>query len=150
MVRRLPRMWNRPLLMESGISRLFDEFFRDFAEVGFDVSPGLGRTDIYEKDRNLVFETELPGMKREDIEIKVEDDKLSISGEMKRAEEVNEDNYFRIGRRYGQFQRSFPLPVDMVDTSNIKARFADGILKVTLPLKESIKEKEKPIRVEVE
>jgi HSP20 family protein len=136
--------------MESGISRLFDEFFRDFGEVGFDFSPNLGRTDIYEKDRNLVFETELPGMKREDIEIKVEDGKLSISGEIKRAEEVDEDNYFRIGRRYGQFQRSFPLPVDMVDTSNIKARFADGILKVTLPLKESIKEKEKPIRVEVE
>jgi len=150
MARRLPGIWNRPLLMEGGISRLFDEFFRDFAEVGFDFSPGLGRTDIYEKDRNLVFETELPGMKREDIEIKVEDDRLSISGEMKRAEEVDENSYFRIGRRYGQFQHSFPLPVDMVDTGNIKARFADGILKVTLPLKESIKEKEKPIEIRVE
>lgn len=150
MVKRLPSLWREPLLMGTGISRLLDEFFRDFDQVGFDITPSFGRTDIYEKDRNLVFETELPGMKKEEIEIKVEDDKLVVSGETKRNEEVREENYFRIGRRYGRFQRCFPLPADRVEKGGIRARFKDGILKVRVPLKESIKEKGKPIEIKVE
>ncbi len=150
MTRKLPDLWREPFLVGTGISRLFDEFFRDFDQIGFDITPSFGRTDIYEKDKNLVFETELPGMKKDDIQIKVEDDKLVISGETKRNEEVREENYFRIGRRYGRFQHAFPLPADVVDKNGIKARFEDGILRVTVPLKESIKEKEKPIEITVE
>jgi HSP20 family protein len=150
MVRTLPRVWHRPFLMETGLSRLVDEFFRDFDDVGFEIAPSFGRTDIYEKDQNLVFETELPGMKKDEIEIKVEKNHLVVSGEMKRSEEVNEENYFRVGRRYGRFQRCFPLPENMVEKPNIKARFEDGILKIYVPLKQSIKEKEKPIEVKVE
>ncbi len=150
MTRRLPDVWREPFLVGTGISRLLDEFFHDFDQIGFDVSPNFVRTDIYEKDKNLVFETELPGMKKDDIQIKVEDDKLIISGETKRNEAVREENYFRIGRRYGRFQHAFPLPADVVDKAGIKARFEDGILRVTVPLKESLKEKEKPIEVKVE
>lgn len=150
MFRRLPELRHEPFLLGTGLSRLVDEFFRDFDRVGFDIAPSVGRTDIYEKDKNLVFETELPGMKKEEIEIKVEDDKLVVSGEMKRSEEVKEEHYFRIGRQYGRVQRVFPLPAELVEKDAIKAAFADGILKVTVPLKESIKEKEKPIEVKVE
>lgn len=150
MTRRLPDIWREPFLVGTGISQILDEFFRDFDRIGFDITPSIGRTDIYEKDKALVFETELPGVKKEDIEIKVEDNKLIISGETKRNEEVREENYFRIGRRYGRFQHVFPLPADVVDKNGIKARFEDGILRVTVPLKESLKEKEKPIEVKVE
>jgi HSP20 family protein len=150
MVSRLPSVWTQPLLLESGLGRIFDDFFKDFHNVGLDVSPSFGRSDIYEKDGKLVIETELPGAKKEDVSIKVEDDSLCISGEMKRSEEVKEENYFRMGRHYGRFQRTFPLPTDLADKKSIKARFEDGILKVTIPLKESIKEKEKPIEVAVE
>ncbi|RLE37234.1 Hsp20/alpha crystallin family protein [Candidatus Acetothermia bacterium] len=150
MTRRLPEIWREPFLVGTGISRLFDEFFRDFDQIGFDISPSFGRTDIYEKDKQLVFETELPGMKKDDIEIKVEDDKLIISGETKRNEEVREENDFRMGRRYGRCQHVFPLPADAINKDGIKAKFEDGILRVTVPLKESIKEKEKPIEVKVE
>ena len=80
----------------------------------------------------------------------MKDDTLYISGEMKRNEEVKKDNYFRIGRRYGSFQRSFPLPSDIAEKNEIKASFEDGILKVTVPLKESIKEKEQPIEIKVQ
>jgi len=149
-VRRLPAVRRGPFLMESGLSNLIDDFFRDFDRVGFDVTPSLGRTDVYEKDKALVFETELPGMKRDDVSIKVEDDQLVISGEIKRKDDVEEENYFRIGRRYGQFQRCFPLPAEHIDRKGIKARFEDGILKVRVPLMESIKEKEKPIEIPVE
>lgn len=150
MTRRLPAVWREPFIMGPSLSRLMDEFFRDFDEVGFDVAPVLGRTDIYEKDKALVFETELPGMKKDEIELKVEDNQLVISGETKRTEEVKEESYFRIGRRYGQFRRVFPLPADVVERSGIKARFEDGILHVTIPLKQSIKEKERPVDIKVE
>jgi len=150
MIKRLPAVARRPFLLESNLSRLVDEFFRDFDRVGFDVAPSFGRTDVYEKDKTLVFETELPGAKKSDVSIKVEDDQLTIGGEVKRNEEIDRENYFRIGRRYGRFQRCFPLPSDLIDVDGIKARFEDGILYVTAPMKESIKQKEKPIEIAVE
>lgn len=150
MIRRLPAIRRGPFLLESNLSRLVDEVFSDFHRIGFDVSPSFGRTDVYEKDQSLVFETELPGVKRDEIAIKVEDDQLVISGEVKRNEEIDRENYFRVGRLYGRFQRCFPLPVDLIQKDDIKAKFEDGVLKVTAPMKESIKEKEKPIEIPVE
>jgi len=127
-----------------------DDFFGDFADLGFDFGPRYGRTDIYERNRNLVFETELPGTKKEDIDVKVEQGRLVISGETKRSEEVKEENYFRVGRQYGRFQRAFPLPEGVEDTGQIKASFKNGILKIVVPLQKAIKEKEKAIEIKVE
>jgi HSP20 family protein len=150
MIRRVPMVWREPVVVGTSLSRLMDEFLREFDETGFDGFSGFGQTDIYEKDKSLVFETELPGVKKDEIELKVEDDQLVISGETKRTEEVKEESYFRIGRRCGQFRRVFPLPAELVDRNGIKARFEDGILRVTVPLKQSIKEKEKPVDIKVE
>ncbi len=150
MTNRLPSVWTEPLLLGTGLSKVFDDFFGDFHNVGLDVASSFGHSDIYEKDNNLVIETELPGAKKEDVSIKVENDTLHISGEMKRNEEVKEDNYFRMGRRYGSFQRTFPLPSDLANKKSIKAHFEDGVLKVIIPLKESIKEKEQPIEVKIQ
>jgi HSP20 family protein len=129
---------------------LLDDFLGDFDRVGSDVTPSFGRADVYEHEKSLVFETELPGVKKEEISVRVENDQLVISGEVKRNEEIDRDQYFRIGRRYGRFQRTFPLPADLVDKNAIRARFEDGILKVSAPLKESIKEKDKPIEIGVQ
>jgi len=137
-------------MIESNLSRMVDEFFRDFDRVGFDLAPSFGRTDVYEREKNLVFETELPGVKKDEIAIKVEDNQLTISGEVKRNEEIDRESYFRVGRRYGRFQRCFPLPNDLVQKDGIKATFEDGILTITAPMRESIKEKEKPIEIAVE
>jgi len=150
MIRRLPAVRRGPFVLESNLSRLVDDFFRDFDRVGFDLAPSFGRTDVYERDKTLVFETELPGVKKEELSIKVEDDQLTIAGEVKRNEEIDRENYFRIGRRYGRVQRCFPLPTDLVEKEQINARFEDGILVVTAPMKESIKEKEKPIEIAVQ
>ncbi len=149
-MRHLPEVSRGPFLLESNLSRLVDEFFSDFERVGFDVATSFGRTDVYEKNQELVFETELPGVRREDVQVRVENEQLVISGEVKRREEVDREQYFRVGRRYGRFQRSFPLPADLVDKSKVQARFEDGILRVSAPLRESIKEREKPIEVKVE
>ncbi len=88
-------------------------------------------------------------MKKENIAIKGGDDQLCIFGEMKREEKVGQENYFRMGRRYGRFQRSFPLPSNVIDRDRITAGFQDGILKVSVPLKESLKEREKAIDIKV-
>lgn len=146
----LPEVRRGPFVLESNLSRLMDEFFSDSDRVGFDVATSFGRTDVYEKNKELVFETELPGVRKDDVQVRVEDDQLVISGEVKRRDEVERDQYFRIGRRYGQFQRSFPLPADLVDKSKVAARFEDGILRVSAPLRESIKERDKAVEVKVE
>lgn len=150
MIRRLPAVHQGPFLLESSLSRLMDDVFSDFHRIGFDVSPSFGRTDVYERDKALVFETELPGVKKEEISIKVEDDQLVITGEVKRDEEIDRENYFRIGRQYGRFRRCFPLPANLIRKDGVKARFEDGILRVTAPLKESIKEQDKPIEISVD
>lgn len=150
MIRRLPAVRRGPFLLENNLSRMVDEMFSDFHRIGFDVSPSFGRTDVYEKDRALVFETELPGVKKDEIAIKIEDDQLVISGEVKRNEEIDRESYFRLGRRYGRFQRCFPLPADLIQKEDIKAKFEDGILRVSAPLRESIKEKEKAVEIAVE
>ena len=150
---RLPELWREPFTLSTRLSRLMDEFFGDFdRSLFFDWTPfeAFGRTDIYEKDGKLVYETELPGVKKDEIEIKVEDGRPVISGEVKRDERIEREHYFRIGRHYGKFQRCFPLPEQADDPKKIKASFEDGILRVTVPLRESLKEKEKPIEIKVE
>ncbi len=146
----LPEVRRGPFVMESSLSRLMDEFTSDFGGVGFDVATSFGRTDVYEKNKELVFETELPGVRKDDVQVRVEDEQLVISGEVKRKDEVERDQYFRIGRRYGRFQRSFPLPAELVDKAKVTARFEDGILRVSAPLRESIVEREKAVEVKVE
>ena len=142
---RLPRLWVRPMGLGRRMDRLFDEMFSDWPE-----ARSFGRTDIYEKGGSLIFETELPGARREDIKIKVEDHQLIISGETKREEKVEEENYFRMGRSVGTFQRTYPLPEEVAQPNKIQANFKDGILRVTVPLKNSIKEKEKPVEIKVD
>jgi len=150
MMRKVQEVRRGPFYMETSLSSLLDDMFRDFNWVGFDVAPNIGRTDIFEKDQALVYETELPGMRKEDLTIKIEENNLVISGERKRNEEIKKENYFRLGRQYGRIQRCFPLPTDLVERTQVKAKFEDGILTVMVPLKESIKERKAPIEVEVE
>jgi len=146
----LPSVGHRPFLAESGLSRLMDEVFGDFSDVGFDISPSVGKNDVYEKDGNVIYEMELPGVTKEEVDIKVDQGRLTISGETKRSEEVKREDYFRIGRRYGRFHRSLPLPADVKDEKAISASLKDGVLKVSVPLSKSIKEKAKPVEVKVE
>jgi HSP20 family protein len=146
----LPEVGCGSFLLESHLARRMDELSSDVDKAGLDVATSLGRTDVYEKDRQLVFETELPGARKEDVQVRVEGDQLVVSGEVKRREEVERDQYFRIGRRVGRFQRSFPLPADSIDKGKVVARFEDGILRVVVPLRESITERDKAVEIQVE
>ena len=84
------------------------------------------------------IEVDLPGIKKEDIDIKVEDNTLVISGERKMKEELKEENYYKIESSFGSFSRSFSLPEE-ADVENIHAESKDGVLEVVVPKLESAK-----------
>jgi len=97
--------------------------------------------DIYETDNEVVVRAELPGMEQKDIDIRIENNVLTIKGVRRMDEQVKEDKYHRIESAYGTFIRSFTLPTT-VDEDNIKAEYRNGILKIVLPKKEQSKPKQ--------
>lgn len=103
--------------------------------------------DIYREGNNIVVKTELPGMTKEDIDITLTDDKITISGEKKREEKVEEKDYYRYERSSGSFSRSFRLPEE-VQTDKVKASFKNGILEIKIPMTEEARKKEKKIKIE--
>lgn len=133
---RLPMVWRDPFALTARMGQMMDEFFKDFGSFpDLEVLPGFGNTDIYVKDKKLVVETELPGATKDDVQVKVEDGRLVITGEVKRSEEVRNESYIRVGRRYGSFRRVFPLPDEAEDVKGIKAKFENGVLVIEVPLK---------------
>ncbi len=93
------------------------------------------RVDLYETDGELVAKVELPGVKKEDVEVEHEDQHLVIRGKTHTDEEVKEEGLYRRERYHGEFQRVVHLPVE-IDEENIKATFEDGVLEVRAPKRE--------------
>jgi HSP20 family protein len=96
-----------------------------------------------EEDKAYYIEVDLPGVKKEDIQVDLKDDVLTISGERRTKEEVKKKDYYKLESSYGKFQRSFTLP-DNADKENISANSENGVLEVVIPkVKESVKESKK-------
>jgi len=107
----------------------------------------LPPVDIFETaGRDLVIKVELPDVNREDVEVTVEHNTLTLRGEKKLPADVKEDQFRRLERRYGTFTRSFTLP-NTVDAGKVSAEFKNGVLTVKLPFKEEAKPR--TINVEV-
>jgi HSP20 family protein len=102
--------------------------------------------DVYHEDGKLVVKADLPGLSKEDIDVSVVDNRLTIKGERKKETEVKEENYHRIERLYGTFERAFELPAT-VDAGKIEAAYKDGVLEVTLPEKPEAKPKQIAVKV---
>jgi HSP20 family protein len=103
--------------------------------------------DIYQNgEHELVLKAELPDMNRDDIDITVENFVLTIKGEKKFANDVKEEQFHHVERRYGTFSRSFSLP-QTVDASKVAAEYKNGVLTVRLPLREEAKPRQ--IKVDV-
>lgn len=94
--------------------------------------------DIFETENELVLSAEVPGINEKDIEIKIEDNTLTLRGERKFEKETKEENYHRIERAYGSFLRSFSLPL-YINQDNIKAEHLNGVLKIIMPKKPELK-----------
>ena len=101
--------------------------------------PVLG-IDMAETADTIIVKSDIPGIKAEDLEISITGDTLTIKGEMKAEEEINEENYIRRERRRGAFCRSLTIPVPVV-TDKAEAEFENGVLTLTLPKAEEIKPK---------
>ena len=113
--------------------------FRNFASVFPGVSdPEAARSprvDVFDNGENFVVSAELPGVSREDLDIDVKDNRLTIKGEKKLEDRTEKEGYLRVERSYGLFERSFFLD-DNIDRENIKAEYRDGVLRLTLPRKQ--------------
>jgi HSP20 family protein len=103
--------------------------------------------DIYENEKGeIVMKAELPGLSKEDIDIRVENNTLTIKGERKRHVDVKEDRYHRVERVYGMFTRSFALPATL-DANRVSADYRDGVLTLVLPVREEAKPRQIQVQV---
>jgi HSP20 family protein len=93
---------------------------------------------MFENGDALVIKAELPGLSKDDIDVRIDDGKLTLSGERRSENEVAEDKYYRRERTYGKFVRSFELPAD-IDSDQVAAEFKDGVLKIEIPKPEGKK-----------
>jgi len=129
------------------VDRLINEFGGGLHSAeGLDEATWSPKVDIYETKESYVLNAELPGLKKEEIQIDLNDNTLTLKGEKKFEEKVEKENYVRVERSYGSFARNFVLS-DNVNPENITASYKDGVLEVTLPKKEEAKPKE--IKVEI-
>ncbi len=144
------RFWN-PARTFDALRREFDRFI-DTSLVGEGEREFLGRDfvpaiDVQEEDDKITVRADLPGLKKDEIDLSVRDNVLTLKGERKQEEEDKGKDYHRVERRYGQFIRSVPLP-DTVDPDKVSAEYKDGVLNITAP--KSSESKTKKIAVSTE
>jgi HSP20 family protein len=102
--------------------------------------------DIYETENEVVVKADLPGLHEKDIDVRVENNMLSIRGERKFEKDVNQDNYLRVERAYGPFTRSFSLP-NTVSSESVRADYRNGVLTLHMTKLEGSKPKQIKISV---
>jgi HSP20 family protein len=122
----MERFWHRPFSFPFAPLTAFSQLP---TKVGMTFAP---RMDVFEKDNTLVFKAELPGLKKEDVQVEISNGNLVITGESKAEKEVKEDAYYRVERSFGSFYRSLPLPFD-VTPEQVTATLTDGVLEVQIP-----------------
>jgi HSP20 family protein len=124
------------------MNRMFEQFFRGGTgeEAGWGVRTWAPPVDIYETDDALILKAELPGVSKDDVSIEIHQNTLILRGQRKHDAEVKEEQYHRIERAYGTFQRSFMLPT-LVDQEHVQATYHDGVLELRLPKSEAAKPK---------
>jgi HSP20 family protein len=113
---------------------------------GFDTD-FLPTVNSREDDKAYYLEVDLPGVKKEDISLTVENGVLTVCGERKSKEEVKEENYYKVESNYGKFSRSFSLP-KTIDDNKIEAKTQDGVLELTIPKREEEIQKTKKISIQ--
>jgi len=133
------------------IDKWFDEsFLRPFTPFGLSrirasAEEIVPMVDIFESNGDVVLKAELPGIKKEDIEVTLTDGSITISGEKKKESEIQKKDYYKWESSYGSFCRSFALPAE-VEGDKAKSTYKDGVLEVRLPKSKTAKE----VKVKVE
>ena len=128
------------------LDRLFESPWTELARTSQLLSGWTPALDVHEDKDNFVVRAELPGMKREDIDVSLHDGALSISGERKTEKKYEEAEVYRTERFFGKFQRTVTLPA-AVAADKVKAQYQDGVLTITLPKTEEAKPKQIDVNV---
>ena len=125
--------------LQDEVNRLFtSNLTRSFDDEGIARGAWSPSVDIYENKDHIVLEAELPGMNREDFDLSVENNVITLRGERHFEKKDDTDNYHRVERAYGSFTRSFTLP-QTVTAEGANAEYRNGVLRVTLPKREETK-----------
>jgi HSP20 family protein len=132
--------------LQEQINRVFGDVVGRAGEES-NLTPWAPEVDIYETENELVVKADLPDVNPQDLDIRVENNILTIRGERKFDNKVNEDNYLRIERSYGSFSRSFSL-ANSVNSEAIKADYQNGVLTLSIPKREEAKPKQIKVNVE--
>jgi HSP20 family protein len=133
------------LTLQNQFNRIFNESYRNQAEQSA-VTTWAPVVDIYETLNELVVKADLPDVNEKEIDIRVENNLLTIRGERKFEKSVSEENYLRVERTYGAFSRSFSLP-NTVNAEAIGAEYKNGVLTVNLPKREESKPRQVKVTV---
>lgn len=128
----------RNILSQKGFSYLMDELFNENLNTGNgSFTPGI---DISETDDQFLITAEVPGVKKEDINVNLENGRLTISGERSFKEEEKDKKFHRVETKFGSFRRSFQLP-DNIDEDSIDASYTDGMLRIGITKTENEEKK---------
>ena len=131
--------------LQDQVNRLFSNVLERKGEES-SLTAWAPSVDIYETEHELVVKADLPDVDPKDLDIRVENNVLTIRGERKFEKKVNEDNYLRVERAYGTFSRSFTL-ANSVNADAIKAEYQNGVLTLTIPKREEAKPKQIKVNV---
>jgi HSP20 family protein len=132
--------------LQDQVNRLFEDSFTRDRSGHADLATWAPPVDIYETENELVVKADLPDLQDKDIDVRVENNTLTIRGERKFEKDVNEDNYLRVERAYGPFMRSFSLP-NTVSSESIRAEYCNGVLTLHMAKREESKPKQIKISV---
>ena len=129
------------------LSRLFRESYGpDGPEEALTTTSYAPPVDIYEDEHNITLKLEVPGIDEKDIDVRIDNNTLTVHGERKMEKEEKEENFRRVERQYGSFTRSFTLP-SAVDTGQVSANYDKGVLKISLAKKAEAKPKQIKVSV---
>jgi len=133
--------------LQDRVNRVFRESYRgEGQDESLTTSSFAPAVDVYEDEHTVTLKIEVPGIDEKDIDVRVENNTLTVHGERKIEKEEKEENYRRVERHYGSFTRTFALPTT-VDSENVSATYDKGVLKVNLPKKAEAKPKQIKVTV---
>jgi len=134
-------------VLQNRLNSIFSDFARpDDTQESLSAGNFVPAVDVYEDEHKLVLKLEVPGIKQEDLDVRLENQTLTVKGQRKFESEEKEENFHRIERRFGSFSRSFTLPVS-IDTASIAAKYENGVLAIQLAKKEAAKPKQVKIEI---
>jgi HSP20 family protein len=132
--------------LQDRMNRLFRDSYSEGREESLSTGSFAPPVDVYEDEHSVTLKIEVPGIEEKDIDVRVENNTLTVHGERKFEKEEKEENFRRVERQYGSFTRSFTLP-NTVDSENIEANYDKGVLKIRLAKKAEAKPKQIKINV---